>query len=114
MVPMQDSPAPNAPCPPHELRKVYVELTTACNLDCGMCIRHSWEDLGGDMTRETFSRFDRRVAGDPSAEVVNFSGFGEPTLIPISSRFWARLSERDFGLRWSPTGFHSARTRPKS
>lgn len=29
--------------------KLYVELTTDCNLDCPMCMRRSWEEEGGAM-----------------------------------------------------------------
>lgn len=49
-----DQPAPPpADVPPH---KVYLELTTECNLDCRMCIRHSWATPGGSMSPATFNR----------------------------------------------------------
>ena len=50
-----DGPTPPLPedVPP---AKVYVELTTECNLDCAMCIRHSWDEPGGTMAPETFGR----------------------------------------------------------
>ncbi|MCP4378296.1 MAG: hypothetical protein GY794_19240, partial [bacterium] len=39
-------PGQNDPPP----RKVYIELTTDCNMDCPMCLRHSWDSPGGAMS----------------------------------------------------------------
>lgn len=44
-----------------ELRKIYVEITTDCNPDCGMCIRHAWEDPAGTMAVETFEALLEKV-----------------------------------------------------
>ena len=55
--PAHQSAPPPADVPP---QKVYIELTTECNLDCRMCIRHSWTTGGGSMSRGTF---DRVIAG---------------------------------------------------
>jgi MoaA/NifB/PqqE/SkfB family radical SAM enzyme len=64
---------------PDQLRRVYVETTSRCNLDCVMCIRRSWQEPLGDMPRE---RYERLLDGLPmrGAERVTlaFSGFGEP------------------------------------
>jgi len=38
------------------LRKVYVEPTAACNLNCRTCMRHSWSEPIGTMTMATFNR----------------------------------------------------------
>ena len=75
--------APQADPPP---RKLYIELTTNCNMDCPMCIRHSWETPGGAMSDETFSAILTQLAEMPSVGTVNFSGFGEPM---THSKFFA-------------------------
>jgi MoaA/NifB/PqqE/SkfB family radical SAM enzyme len=62
--------------------KVYVELTTECNLDCGMCIRHSWEEPGGRMAPRTFHRILEQLAELPSVTTIQFGGFGEPLMHP--------------------------------
>ena len=34
------------------LRKVYVEATSHCNLDCQMCVRHGWKEPLGHMSHK--------------------------------------------------------------
>lgn len=70
-------------CIPAELpTKVYLEITTDCNLNCGMCVRHSWEEPGGSMDTRTFANLLAQIREMPSIRTVNFSGFGEPTEHP--------------------------------
>ncbi|MGE5361332.1 MAG: radical SAM protein [Bacteroidales bacterium] len=65
------------------LRKVHVETTTHCNLDCAMCVRHGWREPLGHMP---FARFERLVGGLPADSgdrlTLAFSGFGEPLVHP--------------------------------
>ncbi len=82
-------------------RKVYVEPTTACNLECRTCVRHSWDEPEGFMEWPTFEAV---VAGLASAEepvTIAFMGLGEPLLHP---RFldMVRLAGR-YGLRTEVT-----------
>ena len=79
-----------ASCP----RKLYVELTTDCNLACAMCPRHTWEGPGGQMSQETFSAILESSCKLPTSPMVNFSGFGEPTAHP---RFLEFLAETRAG-----------------
>jgi MoaA/NifB/PqqE/SkfB family radical SAM enzyme len=87
---------PDAP-PLDHVRKVYVEPTTACDLNCGMCIRHGWEDPGGEMTQETFGRLIADLRGIATVETLQFGGFGEPTMHP--RRFEFLLLAKEAGLR---------------
>ena len=80
-----------------ELRKIYVEITTDCNLDCGMCIRHAWEDPAGSMAVETFETLLSQVREIPSALVLQLGGFGEPTVHPHFRDFL--LGVKEAGLR---------------
>ena len=65
------------------LRKVYVEATGRCNLQCAMCPREAWAAGSGDMTAECFQRL---LSGLPDAPpgrfTLAFGGFGEPTVHP--------------------------------
>jgi len=65
------------------LRKVYVEATGRCNLQCAVCPRQAWASGSGDMTADCF---DRLLSGLPAAPpdrvTLAFGGFGEPTLHP--------------------------------
>jgi MoaA/NifB/PqqE/SkfB family radical SAM enzyme len=77
------------------LRKVYVEPTNACNLDCRTCVRHSWNEPEGFMDWLVFERVvdgldeaGREAAASsrdtaPGAPAsIAFMGLGEPLLHP--------------------------------
>jgi len=59
------------------LRKLYIEPTTKCNLDCKMCFRNTWFDEPiCDLSLEDYRRV---LAAMPrSVETVFFGGMGEP------------------------------------
>ena len=64
------------------LCKVYLEITTACNLDCAMCIRRVWDSGIESMARPTYETLVadlRAIGGDCT---VHFGGFGEPLVHP--------------------------------
>lgn len=60
-----------------ELRKLYIEPTSACNLQCPMCFRHTWFDEQiCDMPYEVYEQV---MEGLPlSVETIFFGGMGEP------------------------------------
>jgi len=69
------------PCLP-DIRKIYLEPTTACNLHCQTCIRNVWEDPEEAMDRGTFEGLVESMADLPNLERVVFTGFGEPLTHP--------------------------------
>jgi MoaA/NifB/PqqE/SkfB family radical SAM enzyme len=66
------------------LRKIYLEPTTACNLNCRMCIRQVWDEPEGFMSWEVFEAAlgGLRAAGVERDGTVAFMGLGEPLLHP--------------------------------
>lgn len=80
--------------------KVYVEPTTACNLDCRTCVRHAWDEPEGFLSWEVYEAVVEGLAaaraGDPAADggsdrarpgggppaTVALMGLGEPLLHP--------------------------------
>ena len=59
------------------MKRLYIEPTARCNLQCSMCFRNSWRDEAiGDMSMETFHRAMDTMPG--SVETVFFGGMGEP------------------------------------
>lgn len=65
------------------LRRVYVEATGRCNLQCAMCPRAAWADASGHMADEDFARLlDGLPAPGAQPITLAFGGFGEPTLHP--------------------------------
>ncbi|HPD14708.1 MAG TPA: SPASM domain-containing protein [Planctomycetota bacterium] len=72
-----------------EPRKAYVELTTACNLDCPMCLRRAFEEPGGEMALATFRRVVEQCAELPARATLSFGGYGEPMAHPLFAEFLA-------------------------
>ena len=64
------------------LRKVYVEPTNLCNLDCRTCVRHVWDEPMGLMEWDTYTALIDGLGEFSSAETVAFAGFGEPLMHP--------------------------------
>ncbi|MBM3498347.1 MAG: radical SAM protein [Armatimonadetes bacterium] len=64
------------------LRKLHVELTTRCNLNCAMCQRHVWDEPDADMAPATFEALLRGLADFPGPRTLQLSGYGEPLAHP--------------------------------
>lgn len=60
------------------LTKLYVEITTACNLDCRMCVRRAWDEPTGSMPLETFRALMDQLRHFSPPPAVHLSGYGEP------------------------------------
>ena len=59
------------------LKKLYIEPTTKCNLNCKMCFRHTWFDEPFcDLSLEDFRRVLDTMP--KSVETIFFGGMGEP------------------------------------
>jgi Fe-coproporphyrin III synthase len=58
--------------------KLYIEPTTACNLECRTCIRHTWSDPISHMSMATFRNLEAGLRDLPDLERVVFTSFGEP------------------------------------
>ena len=59
------------------LRKLYIEPTTKCNLNCKMCFRHTWFDEPiCDLSLEDYRRVLETMPS--SVETIFFGGMGEP------------------------------------
>ena len=65
-----------------DVRKVYVEPTTRCNLDCRICVRNVWEETLEDMSAGTFERVLDGLRGLPDLPEVVVGGYGEPLAHP--------------------------------
>jgi tungsten cofactor oxidoreducase radical SAM maturase len=64
------------------LRKVYLEFSSRCNLNCPMCFRESWTEPQGDMNWELFIRLVSDLEQFPRLETLHFLGIGEPFCHP--------------------------------
>lgn len=65
-----------------DVRKLYIEPTTVCNLHCLTCIRNIWKDSESEMSAHTFNRLVESLDQLPDLKRVVFTGFGEPFTHP--------------------------------
>ena len=64
------------------LKKLYAELSSACNFSCKMCFRHNWFDEKiGLMSDDAVNILKENITAG-SFETVFFGGMGEPLLHP--------------------------------
>ena len=68
--------------PISQLTRVYVEPTTACNLQCRTCMRNVWDEPVGFMDVATFGRILDGVRALPDPPTIFFGGLGEPLMHP--------------------------------
>lgn len=66
----------------HQLTKLYVEITTTCNLNCQMCVRRTWNEPISHMSLATFNRLMAQLDQFPSPPAIHLSGYGEPMFHP--------------------------------
>ncbi|WP_246125835.1 radical SAM/SPASM family putative metalloenzyme maturase [Geobacter argillaceus] len=67
-------------------RKLFVEVTTRCNLSCFMCVKQNQEGLieDGDLSPALFQRLEPLF---PQLEALILNGIGEPLLHPHLEEF---------------------------
>jgi putative metalloenzyme radical SAM/SPASM domain maturase len=91
---MKDTTVPNQPEPDGAANpalyshpsRLFVEVTTRCNLQCPMCSRQSPGNgiVDGDMSADTFARL---VPAFSRLEALILNGVGEPLLHPCLEKF---------------------------
>lgn len=64
------------------ITKLYVEITTHCNLSCEMCVQRVWEERPGAMSLESFARLMEQVRDLPEPPIIHLGGYGEPLVHP--------------------------------
>ncbi len=65
-----------------DIRKIYIEPTTECNLSCTTCLRNVWDEENGHMTEETFNKLIADIKEIDTIEEVSIWGMGEPLSHP--------------------------------
>lgn len=67
------------------IRKLYLELTDRCNLNCAMCYRRSWSESIGDMAEDTFRSLLGSLPELQELDEIVLGGIGEPTVSTLFS-----------------------------
>ncbi len=61
------------------IKKVYIEVTSKCNLNCRMCSRSTWfDEESGDMELHNFEKLMEDIRCIPTIETIFFGGIAEP------------------------------------
>ncbi len=60
------------------MKKVYLELTNRCNLNCIMCYRKSWHESVHDMDGTLLRKCVEEIVESTTVEAVVLGGIGEP------------------------------------
>ena len=68
--------------PRPDVRHVYIEATSLCNLNCITCVRNVWSDEAGHMDMDTFHTIIRQLKDFPDIQGITLAGFGEPLYHP--------------------------------
>ncbi|MBI1881408.1 MAG: tungsten cofactor oxidoreductase radical SAM maturase [Chloroflexi bacterium] len=87
-----------------DVRKLYVEPTTTCNLDCRTCVRNVWADPKAPMAMTTFERLVASLPDLPNLNRVVFTGFGEPLTHPHLLDMIRVMRERDLAVTVGSNG----------
>jgi len=66
----------------NQLKRLYIEPTNRCNLDCRTCMRHGWEEPLGFMAADLWRKILRELSIRPQKPEIFFGGFGEPLAHP--------------------------------
>jgi MoaA/NifB/PqqE/SkfB family radical SAM enzyme len=64
------------------LRRVYVEITNKCNLNCSTCMRNVWDVEYGNMAEQTFERTLAGIQARSPKPDIFIGGYGEPLYHP--------------------------------
>ncbi|MEL9999362.1 MAG: tungsten cofactor oxidoreductase radical SAM maturase [Thermoplasmata archaeon] len=62
------------------LKKLYIEITSGCNLSCKMCYRNYWWDKPGNMDEGVFYKILKDAENIVSLKDIHFGGIGEPLI----------------------------------
>lgn len=65
------------------LRKIYLELTDSCNLECEICYRHQWVEEPGDMSENLWKTVLGQIRELSDVETIVLGGMGEPLVSPF-------------------------------
>ncbi len=76
--------------PSASLRKIYIELTNRCNLNCSICYRQSWKENEGAIETDVFNRLVADISAFTELEEIVLGGLGEAMHHPL---FWQLLEK---------------------
>lgn len=86
------------------LRKLILELSSRCNLNCPMCFRSHWKEKTGDMDMDILHGLLSESTLFPQLEFIHFLGMGEPFCNPDLKEAIASIRSRRLKIRITSNG----------
>jgi tungsten cofactor oxidoreducase radical SAM maturase len=87
-----------------DMRKLYIQPTTGCNLHCRTCIRNAWDEHEAQMSMNTFHRLMENLDQLSHLTRVVFSGFGEPLTHPNILEMIGTVRKRNMAVTLGSNG----------
>ncbi len=88
----------------HDLKRVYVEVTNRCNLNCSTCMRNVWDTAYGYMSSETFERILSSLESASERPELFLGGYGEPLSHPKILNLIEQAKSRGFRVSMITNG----------
>ena len=86
------------------LKKIYLEPSSFCNLNCTMCFRHTWDEPYKHMDFSLFLNLIDSVEGMKELSTFHLGGLGEPFMHPRIFDMIEILKKRGYFLSISSNG----------
>lgn len=64
----------------HKISKLYVEMSSACNLNCRMCFRNSWFNEKSGLMSDIVIENVKKIMTNNETEGIFIGGMGEPLM----------------------------------
>ncbi len=87
------------------LKKIYLEPTARCNLQCITCMRQQWPEVpDGEMSMELFEKLLTQFKKFPELEKVHLAGFGEPLAHSQALKIIGKLTAAGYRVSFNTNG----------
>ncbi len=86
------------------LKKLYIEVTNRCNLNCKMCFRRFWKDPIGEINIKNFKHILESTKPFKELETIYLGGIGEPTVHPKFSQIIQTVKDYGYRLEFATNG----------
>ncbi len=89
----------------NNMRKLYLEPTSRCNMQCITCVRKQWPDLtNADIDIDLFHELLDQLSVFPLLNKIHLGGFGEPLAHPQAIEMINELTRRGFRVSLNTNG----------
>lgn len=85
------------------MKKVYLELTNSCNLNCKMCYRKAWHDKDTSMDYKVLRQVIDEISNNDQVDEVVLGGIGEPLYYEHFCDVLKSLSDKDIKVTTNGT-----------